>query len=152
MEELIGILKSQKELHNRTDTDNRKRLIRAVEIALYYNRHPEFDHTFPKINSCIFQVIFDRNQRRRRISERLKQRLEEGMIDEVKTLIDNGVDVDVLKYYGLEYKFITKYPYRFFIICYKNKRRFCICQQEMEQDRKVRALRQEEKRGLVSKK
>ena len=107
--ELIEILKTHKELHNRTDTDNRKRLLRAVEIALYYEKHPEFDAMFPKINSVIFQIIFDRNQRRKRISQRLKQRMEEGMIDEVKELIDNGVDIETLKYYGLEYKFITEY-------------------------------------------
>ena len=107
--ELIEILKTHKELHNRTDTDNRKRLLRAVEIALYYEKHPEFDAMFPKINSVIFQIIFDRNQRRERISQRLKQRMEGGMIDEVKELIDNGVDIETLKYYGLEYKFITEY-------------------------------------------
>jgi tRNA dimethylallyltransferase len=108
-EELIQLLKNQKKLHNSTDTDNRKRLVRAIEIALHNEKYPELDIRFPKINSFIIQVIYDRNQRRKRISERLKHRLKNGMIEEVEKLINDGVNTDVLKYYGLEYKFITEY-------------------------------------------
>ncbi len=107
--ELIDILKTNTELHNRSDTSNRKRLIRAAEIALYYQENQEIDFSYPKINSLNIQVVFDRDSRRRRITERLKERLAEGMIDEVKILIDKGVNIETLKYYGLEYKFITEY-------------------------------------------
>jgi len=108
-EDLIKYLISNRELHNSTDTKNRKRLIRAVEIALFYEQNPDFETYFPKINSFNIQIIFNRDQRRKRITERLKERLNNGMIEEVKELIDNGVSIETLKYYGLEYKFITEY-------------------------------------------
>ncbi len=108
-EELIEILSANKELHNRSDTSNRKRLIRAVEIALFYEANPDYDYSFPEINSLIIQVVFDRNSRRNRISQRLKERLQNGMIEEVENLINKDVSVETLKYYGLEYKFITEY-------------------------------------------
>ena len=107
--ELIEILKTNKEPHNKSDTSTRKRLVRAVEIALYLAKNPEIDINFPKIKSLNIQVVFDRNSRRRRITERLKQRLQNGMIEEVEILIKNGVSPQTLIYYGLEYKFITKY-------------------------------------------
>ncbi|MCD4793961.1 MAG: tRNA (adenosine(37)-N6)-dimethylallyltransferase MiaA [Bacteroidales bacterium] len=108
-EELIKILSANKELHNRSDTSNRKRLIRAVEIALFYEANPDYDYSFPEINSLIIQVVFDRNSRRKRISQRLKERLQNGMIEEVESLINKDVSVETLKYYGLEYKFITEH-------------------------------------------
>ncbi len=108
-DELIEILKTNKELHNRSDTSNRKRLIRAVEIALYYQKHSDFDFSYPEIKSLNIQVVFDRNSRRKRITQRLKERLQTGMIEEVENLINKNVPVETLKYYGLEYKFITEY-------------------------------------------
>ena len=107
--ELISILSTNKELHNRSDTSNRKRLIRAVEIAIYYKSNSTIDFSYPKINSLIVQIVFDRDSRRRRISSRLRERLENGMTEEVKSLLDQGVDPETLKYYGLEYKYITEY-------------------------------------------
>lgn len=106
---LIERLLSYKKVHNTTDTQNRKRLIRAIEIADYYEQNPEEDSYYPEINSLIVGIKYDRDSRRRRITERLKARLEEGMIDEVRSLIDEGVDTETLIYYGLEYKFLTKY-------------------------------------------
>ena len=107
--ELIDLISKNKDLHNTTDTANRKRLVRAAEIALYYENRGEFDFYFPKINSLNIHVVYDRTTRRKRISERLSYRLKNGMIEEVKRLIDSGVDTNTLKYYGLEYKYITEY-------------------------------------------
>ena len=108
-QELIELLKSFKELHNKTDVDTRKRMIRAIEIESYYQNHPEIDHYFPEINSLIVGVKYDRNSRRKRITQRLKQRLDEGMVNEVKRIIDSGVSPDNLIYYGLEYKYLTQH-------------------------------------------
>ncbi len=108
-EELIKILSVNKELHNRSDTSNRKRLLRAVEIALFYEANPDYDYSFPEINSLIIQVVFDRDSRRKRISQRLTERLKNGMTEEVQNLIKSGVNTETLKYYGLEYKHITEY-------------------------------------------
>lgn len=108
-DELIEILKTNKELHNRSDTSNRKRLIRAVEIALFYQVNEDIDFSYPTINSLNIQIVFDRNSRRKRITQRLKERLQNGMIEEVEKLIKEEVPVETLKYYGLEYKFITEY-------------------------------------------
>lgn len=107
--ELIEILKTNTELHNRSDTSNRKRLIRAVEIALYYQANATIDFSYPKINSLNVQVIFDRDTRRKRISQRLKERLQNGMVEEVSGLIKKDIPTETLIYYGLEYKFITEY-------------------------------------------
>ncbi len=106
-EELVHILESFKKLHNTSDIDSRKRLIRAIEIETYYNNTTDIDDYFPEIESLIVGVKFDRNSRRRRISERLKQRLDEGMIDEVKQILESGVAPEDLIYYGLEYKYLT---------------------------------------------
>ncbi len=108
-DELIKLLGSFKELHNKSDIDTRKRMVRALEIELYYENHPEIDHYFPKINSLIIGVKYDRDSRRKRITQRLKQRLENGMIDEVKKILDDGVSAEDLIYYGLEYKFLTQH-------------------------------------------
>ena len=109
LEELIPVLESYGDLHNRSDITDKKRLIRAVEIADYYANNPKVEQDLPDINQLILGVKFDRDSRRKRISKRLKQRLENGMIEEVQMLIDEGVDKDTLIYYGLEYKFLTQY-------------------------------------------
>lgn len=108
-EELTVILKSFKKLHNTSDIDSRKRLIRAIEIEIFYDQTKNVDDYFPKINSLIIGVKFDRDSRRKRISERLKQRLDEGMVDEVKGILDRGVSPENLIYYGLEYKYLTQF-------------------------------------------
>jgi tRNA dimethylallyltransferase len=109
MEDLSRLLESYKQLHNTSDTDDRNRLIRAIEIAEYYSKHPNTSAALGKMKHLILGIKFDRNSRRKRISERLKQRFDQGMIDEVKNLIDSGVDPETLIYYGLEYKYITNY-------------------------------------------
>jgi tRNA dimethylallyltransferase len=109
MEELKEILLSFKNLHNITDTDSKKRVIRAIEIE-HSNRNKDKPNSgFPKIKALLVGLKFDREIRRKRITDRLKQRLDSGMVDEVKHLIDNGVTTETLIYYGLEYKFITFY-------------------------------------------
>lgn len=108
-QELVEILKSFKNLHNTSDIDTRKRMIRAIEIESHYEKHPEIDHYFPEINSLIVGVKYDRDSRRRRITQRLQQRLDEGMIDEVRRIMESGVSPDDLIYYGLEYKYLTKH-------------------------------------------
>jgi tRNA dimethylallyltransferase len=107
MEELIEILKTYKNLHNITDTDNKKRLIRAIEIAHCNSFKSQKQTEFPTLKSLIIGVMADRNERRRRITERLKQRLNAGMVDEVKKLLEKGISKETLVYYGLEYKFIS---------------------------------------------
>lgn len=109
MSELMSILSSFKQLHNITDTSTRKRLIRAIEIETFYSEKRELQHDFPDITSIVFGIDLDRETRRRRISERLLRRMEDGMIDEVKNLLDTGIPSATLIYYGLEYKFITRY-------------------------------------------
>lgn len=109
IEELKEILLTFKNLHNTTDTDTKKRVIRAIEIE--HSRKNKGNHRseFPKISALVIGVMFDRDTRRKKISERLKQRLASGMIDEVKNLIETGINTETLIYYGLEYKFITLY-------------------------------------------
>ncbi|MDR0831061.1 MAG: tRNA (adenosine(37)-N6)-dimethylallyltransferase MiaA [Prevotellaceae bacterium] len=108
--ELRTILAKYKKLHNSTDTETVKRAVRAIEIADYYALNPiESKKTYPKINSLIIGLDISRDERRKKISERLKIRLENGMIDEVKNLLDSGISAEDLIYYGLEYKFITHY-------------------------------------------
>ncbi|HEY3389320.1 MAG TPA: tRNA (adenosine(37)-N6)-dimethylallyltransferase MiaA [Prolixibacteraceae bacterium] len=107
LDELTNLLRRYKTINNTSDTENKKRAIRAIEIEEFCSLHPETDLSFPPINSLIVGVKYDRDSRRRRITERLKQRLDSGMIDEVKKLIDNGLKPDDLTYYGLEYKYLT---------------------------------------------
>ncbi len=109
LDELTQILASLKKLHNTTEIDTKKRAIRAIEIELYLQKNPDKRPDYPEIKSLNIGVKFDRASQKRRITERLKQRLENGMVDEVKHLIDSGVSVETLIYYGLEYKFITLY-------------------------------------------
>lgn len=106
--ELTEILRSYKNyLHNQTDTENSKRAIRAIEIEEYYLTHPEIDTGMPEINSLVIGVQFERSARRKRITSRLKQRLKEGMLEEVQGLLDQGLTPEQLTYYGLEYKYMT---------------------------------------------
>ena len=110
LEKLTGILRSYKpELHNTTDIDTVKRAIRAIEIEDYLKTHLEESTEMPIINSLIVGIKFDREIRRQRITSRLKQRLDEGMIDEVRELIESGIKPEQLIYYGLEYKYLTLY-------------------------------------------
>lgn len=108
-EELIKELKKLKPLHNISDTLNRKRLIRALEISIYYNENEIDESDFPKLNYFIAGINFDRPQIRKRITKRLEYRLKNGMIEEVQALLDSGITAENLIYYGLEYKFITLY-------------------------------------------
>lgn len=109
IEELIPVLESYKKMHNVSDITNKKRLIRAIEIADFYANNKEQKNAGNKLNHLILGIKFDRDSRRKRISSRLKQRMDSGMIEEVKALIDSGTDTETLIYYGLEYKFITLY-------------------------------------------
>jgi tRNA dimethylallyltransferase len=109
MEELKEILSTYKDLHNITDIDTKKRVIRAIEIEHFNKSRKKKNIGFPKVNSLVVGVLFDRDTRRERITERLKQRLSSGMVDEVKNLMTQGVDTDTLIYYGLEYKYIALY-------------------------------------------
>lgn len=107
--ELTEMLKSYKTLHNTTDVDTVKRAIRAIEIEEYYQCQPKDVSAFPQINSVIIGVDIDREERRRKISARLRSRLDEGMVDEVRAILDSGVSSDDMIYYGLEYKYLTNY-------------------------------------------
>lgn len=108
LDELTEILKNLKpKLHNHTDVETDRRAIRAIEIEKYYAENPQFDSSFPEIRSLNIGIDFDRELRRQRISTRLKQRLDEGMLDEVQKLLDSGLTPEQLIYYGLEYKYLT---------------------------------------------
>lgn len=107
LEELTDILSSYKKLHNRTDVDTVKRAIRAIEIEAYYRINPEIEPEYPKISKLVFGLKLEREERRKRISQRLKARIEEGMIEEVQSIIDSGVSAEDMMYYGLEYKYVT---------------------------------------------
>jgi len=109
LKELEHILSEFRFLHNTTDTETVKRAIRAIEIETYYNTHPEIEVELPEINPLIIGVDIDRELRRKRITDRLEQRLKNGMIEEVRGLLDEGISSQDLIYYGLEYKFVTKY-------------------------------------------
>ncbi len=113
LDELTAILASMKRLHNTTDVDTAQRAIRAIEIQTFYNQHPELEqatHPHPIRDAVIVGVDIPRELRRRRISDRLRQRLvQEDMVGEVERLIAEGVSPDNLIYYGLEYKFLTLY-------------------------------------------
>jgi tRNA dimethylallyltransferase len=110
LSELTEILKTYKNyLHNSTDIENEKRAVRAIEIEEYYLTHPEIDTGMPDIQSLVVGVKFDRLSRRKRITNRLRQRFKEGMLDEVQLLLDRGLTPEQLTYYGLEYKFMTQH-------------------------------------------
>ena len=101
--------KTGSNMHNTTDVDSCQRAIRAIEIETYNLEHPTPRRELPPVDSLIIGVNIDRELRREKITRRLKARLEEGMIDEVKALLDEGIPAEDLIYYGLEYKFLTEY-------------------------------------------
>jgi tRNA dimethylallyltransferase len=114
LDELTLMLKDLKaktgsNMHNQTDVDTAQRAIRAIEIETYNLEHPLPKREFPPIASVVVGVNIDREERRRKITNRLKSRLEEGMIDEVRGLLSRGIAADDLIYYGLEYKYVTEY-------------------------------------------
>jgi tRNA dimethylallyltransferase len=109
MNELEERLKTYRNLHNTTDTITRKRLIRAIEIEEYYRTRPAIDESFPELDACILGILFDRETRRKNITDRLLHRLKNGMIEEVEDLLRSGISHDKLVFYGLEYKYITWY-------------------------------------------
>jgi tRNA dimethylallyltransferase len=106
LEELATILASKKALHNKSDIETKRRAIRAIEIADYQDKYPEQDNNYPKLSTLFVGIDIDRELRREKISKRLKERFENGMLDEVKTLLEKVSPEDLI-YYGLEYKFMT---------------------------------------------
>jgi len=108
-DELVGILKLHGPLHNVTDTVNRKRLIRAIEIAMHQSVQPDEKADKPVLHPLVLGIRFDRTIRRQRITERLRSRMMEGLIEEVEGLLRNGVSAEQLDYYGLEYRYVSKY-------------------------------------------
>jgi len=114
LDELTRILielkkKNQSTMHNQSDVDTCQRAIRAIEIETYNLEHPTQERILPAVDTTVIGIDISREDRRQRISSRLKARLDGGMIDEVKALIDSGVDAKDLIYYGLEYKYVTEY-------------------------------------------
>lgn len=101
--------KNGSNMHNRTDVDTAQRAIRAIEIETYNLEHPTPERQMPPVDSLVIGINIYRELRREKITRRLKARLEEGMCDEIRSLIDGGVNPDDLIYYGLEYKFVTEY-------------------------------------------
>lgn len=96
-------------MHNHTDVDTAQRAIRAIEIETYNLEHPMPERELPAVDSIVFGVNIDREARREKITRRLKQRLEDGMVDEIKGLLEKGIPAEDLIYYGLEYRFVTEY-------------------------------------------
>ena len=109
LSELETILASYKVLHNKTDVDSVQRAIRAIEIEEFYRTQAPDVREYAPLNSLIVGVDIDRELRREKISRRLRARLDEGMVDEVRRILSNGVAPEDLIYYGLEYKFLTLY-------------------------------------------
>ena len=109
--EMLKELKAQNGsvMHNTTDVDSVQRAIRAIEIEEYNLHTPTPKRELPPIDSLIIGVSIDREERRRKITRRLKARLKGGMVEEVKALLDSGIPAADLIYYGLEYKFVTEY-------------------------------------------
>lgn len=109
LDELKTILTAYKKLHNRSDTDTKKRAIRAIEIADYYSKNKQAEEDSPEIFPVIFGTDISRDKRRKNISKRLKQRIDEGMIKEAKRLHRQGLSLEDMMYYGLEYKYLALY-------------------------------------------
>jgi tRNA dimethylallyltransferase len=109
LQELTEILAGYRTLHNHTDTDTINRAIRSIEIADFNAHHTMPEVTLSNIKPLIIGVGIDTQKRRERITKRLKERLNTGMVDEVKSLLDSGLQPDDLVYYGLEYKYLTLY-------------------------------------------
>ncbi|MGB4204979.1 MAG: tRNA (adenosine(37)-N6)-dimethylallyltransferase MiaA [Bacteroidales bacterium] len=109
LEELAEKLRNIKPLHNITDITDRERALRAIEIAVFENERKNDTHSFPDMNSLIFGVAYNRSELRQRITQRLKNRMGEGMINEVKELLSSGVSAEKLDFYGLEYRYLARY-------------------------------------------
>ncbi len=114
LDELTGILLQLKQrngskMHNTTDVDTPQRAIRAIEIERYNLQHSVAERELPPVDSLIIGVNIDRDERRKKITARLKQRLDNGMLDEIRALLDSGIPADDLIYYGLEYKYLTEH-------------------------------------------
>lgn len=114
MVELTEILtelkaRNNSDMHNKTDVDSPQRAIRAIEIEEYNSKHKTEDRPFPRIETTVIGVDIPREERRQKISARLKARVDEGMADEIRRIIDSGVNPEDLIYYGLEYKYVTEY-------------------------------------------
>ncbi|MBR7049079.1 MAG: tRNA (adenosine(37)-N6)-dimethylallyltransferase MiaA [Prevotella sp.] len=114
LEELTQMLvelkkKTGSNMHNHTDVDTAQRAIRAIEIETYNLHNPMPERVCPPIDSLIIGVNIDREERRRKITARLKQRLADGMVEEIRGLLDRGIPAEDLIYYGLEYKYVTEY-------------------------------------------
>ena len=109
--DMLNDIKSRKgqKMHNTTDVDTAKRAIRAIEIELYQDEHPEDTEDIQPVDSLVIGLQIDVEQRRERITRRLKARFDEGMADEIRRIIDSGVAPEDLIYYGLEYKYVTEY-------------------------------------------
>lgn len=108
-QELMHMLSSMKNLHNTTDTSDHDRLIRAIEIEKHKTENKELLEDFPEFSYIIFAVFFERSILRDRITERLKKRLDQGLVEEVEELLKSGIRPEKLKFYGLEYRFVTEY-------------------------------------------
>ncbi|MDY4626703.1 MAG: tRNA (adenosine(37)-N6)-dimethylallyltransferase MiaA [Prevotella sp.] len=114
LQELTAILDQLKRqnhsvMHNTTDVDSCQRAIRAIEIETYNLQHPTPERELPPVSSLVVGVQIDRDERRRKITDRLRKRLEHGLIEEVRGLLESGIPADDLIYYGLEYKYVTEY-------------------------------------------
>lgn len=112
LEELSDILATYRTLHNVSDTSDKPSAIRSIEIEVYYRANPQLGamrHPKPVSDCIVIGVDIDRESRRKRISERLRVRLRQGMVDEVCSLLDSGVSAETLIRYGLEYKYVTLY-------------------------------------------
>ena len=114
LDELTAILRELKArnkttMHNKTDLDTAQRAIRAIEIETYNAENPTEERDMPKMDSLVIGVDIDRDMRREKITKRLKQRLDEGMVEEIRGILESGVSSDDLIYYGLEYKYVTEY-------------------------------------------
>ncbi len=109
METLVDMLAKMKELHNTTDIKDKNRVMRAIEIAVYEKAHGEEYGKYPDIKPVIFALAFERSILRERITRRLNARLEKGMVKEVEDLLDGGLDPSQLRFYGLEYRYVTDF-------------------------------------------
>ena len=109
LDELTDLLRSYKTLHNTTETDTANRAIRAIEIEVYLQNHPQENSQYRPLESLTIGLELDRDVRRSRITQRLHERLKAGMVDEVRSLLDSGIPAESLLYYGLEYRYVTRH-------------------------------------------
>jgi tRNA dimethylallyltransferase len=108
-QELTDMLTSMRPLHNTTDTTSRERLLRAIEIEIHNHNNPKNTLGYPNLSPLIFCINLDRAEIRQRITQRLKNRLDRGMVDEINKLLKSGIKPEQLMFYGLEYKYLTEY-------------------------------------------